>query len=120
MELYTIQLSQWRKAKELGVPVLNTTVKNGNKAFAPSWDIVVGVKAGSLSEEAYRERYIDHMRSSWSTHRDEWEKLLAMPVVALGCFCRAGEFCHRHLLKEIVEKILENRGRSLVDHGEIQ
>lgn len=119
MELYTIQLAQWRIAQRRNIPIVDTTVKSGSQAFCPEWDMVMGIKDGSLSEQAYRAQYVALMRRTWRTHRREWEDLLAMPVVALGCYCKTGTFCHRHILKEAVSLIQKQRGALLVDGGEI-
>lgn len=119
MNIYTVQIAKWRKAKELSIPLLDTTVKSGVSAFSPSWDIVLGHKSRTLSEEAYRESYVGLLRESWVTQRGEWEKLLSMETVALGCYCKAGTFCHRHILKEAVIKLLEQRGLPYTDHGEL-
>lgn len=119
MNIYTIQIAKWRKAKELNIPLMDTTVKSGVSAFAPSWDIVLGIKGGTLSEEAYREVYVGILRGTWMNQRAEWEKLLGMNDVALGCYCPPGKFCHRLILKEAVIKILEKRGISYRDCGEL-
>lgn len=119
MEIYTIQMAQWRKAVNQEVALVDTTVKSGIDAFAPRWDMVMGSKDGSLSEADYRQQYIDLMRESWYNRRLEWEKLLQMDKVALACYCKAGNFCHRHILKEIVMKIQEQRGVVVIDQGEL-
>lgn len=120
MILYTVQMAQWRKAKDQDIPLLDTTVKSGIDAFAPSWEMVLGHKDGSLSNAAYREQYISLMRESWHYRRLEWEKVLRMETVALACYCRAGNFCHRHILKEILMRIQEQRGVKVIDGGELQ
>ena len=40
MDIYTIQIGKWRKAKALGFEVLNTTVMNGDRRLSPSWDLL--------------------------------------------------------------------------------
>ncbi len=95
-------------------------MKSGNDAFAPAWDMVMGIKQGRLSEDAYRQQYIDMMRESWAYRRLEWEKVLQMDQVALACYCSAGKFCHRHILKEILMKIQQQRGVEVVDGGEVE
>lgn len=119
MDIYTIQMAKWRVAQAKDIPLLDTTVKSGVSAFAPSWSMVLGVKGQTLSEEAYRAEYIALMRQSWVEQRAEWEKLLSMESVALACFCKPGIFCHRHLLKEIVVAFLEQRNLPYNDCGEL-
>lgn len=120
MIIHTVQMAKWRKAKERNIPFLDTTVKSGNDAFAPAWDMVMGIKQGRLSEEDYRQQYIDMMRESWEHRRLEWEKVLQMDQVALACYCPAGKFCHRHILKEILMKIQQQRGVEVIDGGEVE
>lgn len=79
------------------------TVKGGvAKAFSPSWDMVMGYKNGTVSEEEYVARYTLMMATSRLNHSKEWEELLAMDEVTLVCFCANGSFCHRHILADIL------------------
>ena len=119
MEVYTIQMSQWRVAKELGITLIDTTVKSGVEAFAPTWPMVYGIKNQTLSEEEYRRAYIDIIRRTWRSDAEEWEKLLSMDRVALACYCKAGAFCHRHILKEAVINVCNKRGIGVTDGGEL-
>jgi len=119
MNIWTVQVAKWRVAKTREIPFLDTTVKSGVSAFAPTWDIVLGIKNGTLSEEAYRESYLALLRQSWVDQRGEWEKLLEMDEVALACYCPAGKFCHRHILKEAVVKLLQQRNQPVNDCGEL-
>lgn len=74
----------------------------------------------TLSEDAYRALYVDLLRQSWVDNPGEWEALLEMESVALACFCKAPPaFCHRHILKEAVCLLLEQRGLPFQDGGEI-
>jgi len=74
------------------------TRKTGMLAFAPTWDMVMGVKDGTLSEEGYTEQYRALLDRSRRTHRAEWKALLGAGQVTLVCFCPPGAFCHRRLL----------------------
>lgn len=120
MELYTIQMSKWRKAKERRIPFVNTTVKNGVRAFAPTWDIVMGVKSGEISEAEYTARYLQLMEESQQKYPQAWEKLLSFETLALACFCKPGNFCHRLLLVEIIEKLCQQRHLPFIYKGEIK
>lgn len=113
--IWTFQLSHWRS---LTIPYVDTTVKTGLHAFAPTWDMVLGVKSKNLSEEHYRALYIDLLRQSWKVNRLEWENILNLEEFALGCYCKPGEFCHRHILKEAIIKIYEQRNIEVIDCGE--
>lgn len=112
MKLYTIQLAQWRKAQAMGYEVLDTTVKSGDKTFAPTWEIVRAVKDGvSLSgieftpEEDYTNRYSNLMRDSWRVNKEKWLEVCRRDTVVIGCYCSNGKFCHRYLLVSYLEKV---------------
>lgn len=120
MDLWTIQLSKHRIASSQGIQVHNITVKNGDIVYAPTWDMVRGIKEGTLSEAAYTEAYTDHMRRSWQQYRTDWEALLTSPApIAIGCYCPADHFCHRFILADILQKIALKKQIPLVYHGEL-
>ena len=120
LEVYTVQLAKWRAVKAMGVELLDTTVKSGDRAFAPVWSMVMGVKDGSVSEEEYTRLYNAMMSHSQSSNPAAWEKLLAGGKVALACYCKADHFCHRYLLKDIVKDVCAQRGIVYIDQGEIR
>lgn len=111
MNLFTVQLSKWRQLKERNIELIDTTVRTGERFLAPSWDIVMGVKNGTLSEAAYTDTYLNMMRQSYLQHREEWQRLIRTThPIAIACYCGYmvnGErkFCHRHLLRDILEKV---------------
>jgi hypothetical protein len=119
MELWTIQMAQWRTAKDLGIPFLDTTVKSGDKVFAPTWDIVTGVKSGAISEATYTEEYKRLMRASYRSHQSRWLSLCESPVVAISCYCPEGQFCHRHLLAGYLENVCNKHAIPFVLKGEL-
>lgn len=84
---------------------LDITVKSGGKVFAPTWDIVGKVKRGLITEEQYIKKYYALMRKSYKINRNIWEEILAEEEIVLVCFCKAGDFCHRLLLAEILVKL---------------
>tara|TARA_Y100000310_G_scaffold316583_1_gene368493 strand:- start:29 stop:466 length:438 start_codon:yes stop_codon:yes gene_type:complete len=105
MYIYTAQLS---KAKQLNISnVIDITVKSGHKIFAPTWDMVNGVKNKTLSSDEYTKMYYDMMRLSYKENITEWELILnkddKIPII-LGCYCKYNTFCHRLLLKDILLK----------------
>lgn len=119
MDLYTVQLSQWRIVSKLGIPLLNTTVKSGIKAFAPSWEIVMDVKRGIITPEQYTDIYHELMEQSLQQQPAVWEETLALEQVAIACYCRPGLFCHRHLLAKLFERECAKRSIRCVVRGEI-
>lgn len=119
MQMWTGQLSNWRQIQASGIEVIDTTVKGGKTPFAPTWDIVHAHKSYEITDEEYRARYIELMRESWREHRDEWLHFIMKPNYALCCFCRPGNFCHRHILREMFEKVAAKQDIPLVYRGEI-
>lgn len=116
MKIYTFQLGKWRKVKALGgVRIIDTTVRSGYKPLAPTWEMVQGVKAGLLSEESYTQQYYEILEYSRKTYPRFWAALFEQPAIALGCYCKAGDFCHRHLLKDYLLQQI-----SATDDGEIE
>ena len=84
---------------------LDITVKTGLKAFAPTWDMVIGYKDEKLSETAYQEKYLAMLSKSVNgPFRKQWQDLFAMDETVLVCFCATGQFCHRILLAKWLEK----------------
>lgn len=71
------------------------------RIFAPTWDMVMGVKKGTLSEAEYTAQYIHMMSMSVQTHHQIWLDVIHRPEVTFTCFCPAGAFCHRYTLKDI-------------------
>ena len=105
MKIYTIQLGRYRLANARGMPVIDITVKSGNKVFAPSWDMVSQYKTGNMSIATYEKLYKEMMRMSYQNHKEEWLSLLNNKEIALGCYCPAGEFCHRLLLPLMLSRV---------------
>ncbi len=105
LKIYTIQISV---AGKLGITkdprYLDITVKSGDKAFAPTWKIVMGSKEGRISEEEYTHQYHELMRGSYQKNRKRWDEVLSLDEIILACYCRPDSFCHRYLLKDMLVK----------------
>lgn len=119
MELYTIQLAKWRIAKKMGIPIVDTTVKSGESCFAPSWDIVQGVKKGLITPEEYTVAYHAITRDQYRRDPHRYLELINLDKVAVMCYCPSGKFCHRHLMVGIFEKLCARYDVSFVYRGEI-
>lgn len=120
--VYTTQISKWRAVKEKGVALIDTTVKSGLTMFAPTWDIVLGVKSGKITEAQYLEVYHRLMDDSVVSRKASWDKFINKyrgQAIALACYCPAGNFCHRHPLKKILFQQCALRGVKCEDMGEI-
>ena len=120
MQLSTIQIAQHRLLKDTGIEFIDTSVKTGNNSiFAPTWAMVTGYKNGTISKAEYTDQYRARMVSSWQTNRTLWKEVIAKEKVAIGCYCAPGEFCHRLLLKDILEEICRHGSKAFVYKGEI-
>ena len=81
---------------------LDITVKSASgwaRDFVPTWDMVMGHKAGRISDAQYTEEYTRILSQSHAAVQE----LRALGLkqegqVRLLCFCRDGAFCHTHLL----------------------
>ena len=114
--VHTVQIPVARK---LGLTddqrFLDTTVKSGDETFAPTWKMVMSVKDGGLSEEAYSDEYYRRMRDSYRNNRSRWEEVLGFDEVFLGCYCRAGSFCHRYLLRDMLVRLGAEAGEEVAE-----
>lgn len=120
LNVYTVQLAQWRKVNGAGIQLLDTTVKSGDKAFAPTWEMVRDIKENKITMDDYATKYKDLMRLSLFNYPNKWENLLAKGSIALACYCPAGVFCHRHILKCFIKHECEIRKIQFIDKGEIR
>lgn len=120
LELYTIQMAQWRKAKALGIKFVDITAKSGLAAFAPDMSWVMEYKAGEMSEEEYTRLYSAKMLSSQELYPKYWDHFRNFEKVAIACYCPAGQFCHRRLLADYIKTYLEKQNYPVTLMGEIQ
>lgn len=112
MEIYTYQLAQWRKVKELGVFYMDTTIKSGDWMLAPTWELLNAYRHFGLTDDEYTVAYNKLLEERLIEFPEYFNDLFNIEVLAVGCYCRAGKFCHRHLLVKFLEKHTEciNRG----------
>lgn len=106
------------------VGLIDTTVKSAStdegRILAPTWDMVNGHKSGEITWEEYTTQYTDLLRGRYRSHPDLFMSILKRDRVVIGCYCNAGEPCHRHLAVDILKKIATAKGILVVDAGEIQ
>lgn len=80
-----------------GVEGLDITVKSSKglcRFFAPTWDIVMGVKNNTITQAEYQRRYLEKLEKVPSrVIRD-----LSLKDRTFLCYCRNGEFCHTYIL----------------------
>ena len=79
---------------------IDISVKNSPgqfRAFAPTWDKVMGHTRRDLSDEEYIARHrpiLDRVQLA------VWTTLAATPTSTFLCYCPPGVFCHSHVAIE--------------------
>jgi len=97
--LYTSQFNY------TGVDRYDITAKTGS-IFAPTWEMVVDYKI-SGNEFTYTHIYNIRMRESYKNNTWKWQEMVNMSIrddITLVCYCKSGDFCHRVLLAEMLQK----------------
>ena len=74
--------------------------------FAPSWDMVKGVKDGTMTEQEYIDRYLQILKN---VPTKAWDWLLSEETRTFVCFCNKEEFCHRNILLNYLLQIFGDR-----------
>lgn len=123
IDLWTLQLAQWRRASALGIELIDITTKSGDARFAPGWDIIQLVKrVPELTQagiDTYTKLYRERMLASYRNYESRWLEILAKDAVALACYCPPNTFCHRHLLVDYFKKVGEHHGVVINMRGEL-
>jgi len=81
-----------------GVDVTVKSAAGFARSFAPTWNMVMGHKRGTLTDAQYTAQYTKILDS---VSVEAWRWLYAQAVngeVTLLCFCRDGGFCHTYLI----------------------
>lgn len=102
MELYTYWIPHGPRLRDLGIPLIDSTVKSGAGPLAPDWSMVMAYKNGRLPADAYQDLYLRRLDFMWFHCPAYFDWLLTHPQIAFGCYCRPGAFCHRHLLTQFL------------------
>lgn len=114
MEIHTAQLF-----KVTDSDLIDITVKGGSP-FGPEWAWVFGTKDGTMTEEEYTNLYLAKMRKLWKEEPEVFLELLSRDRIVLGCYCKPGVFCHRHILVDILLKIATALDIQATYMGELQ
>jgi hypothetical protein len=117
--IWTIQMSQWRYARDLNIPMVDITVKSGIKTFAPTWENLKAYRAGAMSKADYAREYYDKVLASFKTNEQDWKDLAANHNVAYACYCKPGDFCHRHFFAPLAIAYLQSIGKKVQFMGEL-
>lgn len=124
MRLFTAQMARYRLAEQRNIPHIDTTVKSGDKVFAPSWDIVMRHKGGTLDDAGYSDVYKEMMRNSYRNNTARWTEVEQMEEVCMMCYCPACTqekyvFCHRYLLVTMFKFLCDKHGTPFEYVGEL-
>lgn len=139
LKLHTTRVSKWStdECAARGIVYLDVTYKSGDdytpeslrqiggsgEHFAPSQKLLVDYKGWyntpGVSDAEYTRRFTDQMRASLLANWNSWKWLLRQSEVALSCYCAAGEFCHRHLLVDLLIKAGAKYGVDVQYAGEL-
>lgn len=114
LEIQTAQMGKRLKVEGF----LDITVKTGDKRLSPTWDLLMRYKNGKCSDDQYTEEYTQLMRESYQINKQFWLDLVNSGEITLCCYCAAGSFCHRHLLKGFLKGVCQVHGITVIDKGE--
>ena len=117
--IWTIQLAQWRLAKERNIPLIDITAKTGLQAFAPDMRAVMAFKRNEMNKNTYNDLYLQKMAESQIKSARYWESLIKRHEFAVACYCPAFAFCHRYIFLTLIEKYLLDRGNTVILEGEL-
>lgn len=120
IQIWTIQLSQWREAEKQGIKLIDSTVKSGHKGLAPTWDMLTRYRAKVIDEVEYTRLYLLRMQGSQQQLPKLWSSFIKYDRMAIACYCTPGKFCHRHLLLNVVKEFLEVQGVEVELMGEMK
>jgi len=91
----------------IGVDVTVMSSKGHAKSLAPTWELVMGHKNGTLSDDDYAYAYGALLRMVPSV---SWEWLQSQADednnVTLLCYCKDGKFCHTHMIGLFAQSIM--------------
>jgi hypothetical protein len=96
--------------KDRGIDI---TIKNNpDHVLAPdSWDMVLAIKFKKISNEKYKEYYLNLIKKRWETRKSEFIELAkkgAKEDIKLRCFCpMKDKFCHCYLAAAFMNKLIE-------------
>jgi len=120
MNLYTIAIPQWRKAKAEGIELFDITVKSGFEPFAPYKDVLYAYKRGEVTDDQYTEIYLTKLTERLRAVPEDFQGFLERPgPIAVACYCKAGKFCHRHLFVDFIREVADDNGYTIYYLGEI-
>jgi uncharacterized protein YeaO (DUF488 family) len=117
--IFTVQMGLYRYARDMNIPLVDITAKSGIKEFAPDWDFLLAYKNGEISVTEYTRRYHAKVIGNLEQDKTLWECFLHQPTIALACYCKAGDFCHRYLFTNLLTHYLQQNGKIVIYQGEL-
>lgn len=98
----TIYTSTMRYAGGDRMDVTAKSAKGLLRWFAPTWDMVNGLRYKRISEEEYTRQYIKRLEN---IPKPTIEAIFdGLDEITFVCFCAPGKFCHRVLLAKWLEE----------------
>lgn len=120
MDVYTIAIPQWRKARDRDIELFDITVKSGFEPFAPYKDVLYAYKRGEVTDDQYTEIYLKKLTERLRAVPEDFQSFLERKgPIAVACYCKAGKFCHRHLFVDFIQEVAEDNGYTVRLGGEI-
>lgn len=106
-------------SRKPGIDITVKSAKGKARMLAPTWEMVKGIKDGSLSEFDYTNQYLQIL------HQNEQEIVQYLLEVAhetggvlrFLCYCKDGSFCHTYLLISWLYHLLQDRGKVVIIDG---
>jgi len=82
------------------------SVRTGDLDFAPTWEMVMGIKNHTMSEKEYTKYYLGILKISNRRAHNKWVDILNRDEITFVCYCKKGsKFCHRYILGKIFGRI---------------
>lgn len=112
LTLSVCQMAKWRSVKKLRpeTNLVDTTVRSGDRMLAPTWNMVHLVKSHYANPEELAAAHADYTRTyrklihaRFRQDPDHFLQFLYGKEVTFMCYCKAGDFCHRHLLVKFIK-----------------
>lgn len=75
------------------------------KFLAPNWDLVNGIKNGSVTEEEFRRAYFYSLENKVKGLEELLVDIGKGKKYVFVCWEGKSKFCHRHLVSEILNKL---------------
>ena len=91
---------------------IDITIKNnpGHILAPDDWGMVMDVKFGKISSEAYKTYYLELLKKRWVTRKDEFIELARQGTeqdIVLRCYCpKTDTFCHAYLAAKFMNNLV--------------